>query len=271
MSRAPIAATLRRAGPGSTRPLPDTPRALTRGDVFRADGYFNQSALPLASLVFLAPLIVLYELGTRWYATDPVTHVEQRIIAFSKMQEFFALFGATGKYMPAAAVVAILLAWHVARNDAWTTHLGHLAGMLVESAIYTIPLRALALAFAHYLPLYTPPDKSRAMLVLSIGAGIYEEMVFRLVAFTVMSLLFIDVLKMERLRAFILMVLLSSVAFSAYHYLGSEVFEWRSFSFRTLAGIYFALIFVWRGFGITAGAHAAYDVSTFTLRLFAAV
>src|SRR4051812_25194550 len=75
-----------------------------------ATGYFEQSALPLASLVFLAPLIVLYELGTRWYASDPVSHVEQRIIAFSLMQQFFSLFGATGKYLPAAAVVAILLA-----------------------------------------------------------------------------------------------------------------------------------------------------------------
>jgi hypothetical protein len=232
-------------------------------------GYFDQSALPLASLVFLAPLIVLYELGTRWYASDPVSHVEQRIIAFSLMQQFFSLFGATGKYMPAAAVVAILVAWHIARNDAWTMHLGHLAGMFFESALYAIPLRALALAFAHYLPLYSPPDRSRALLVLSVGAGIYEELVFRLIAFTLMSLIFIDVMKMDKLRAFLLMVLLSSLAFSAYHYLGSEQFEWRSFAFRTLAGIYFAVIFVWRGFGITAGSHAFYDISTFALRLLA--
>ncbi|HSV16001.1 MAG TPA: CPBP family intramembrane glutamic endopeptidase [Tepidisphaeraceae bacterium] len=235
------------------------------------NGYFEQSALPLASLVFLAPLIVLYELGTRWYASDPVSHVEQRIIAFSLMQQFFSLFGATGKYLPAAAVVAILLAWHIARNDAWTTHIGHLVGMFFESAVYAIPLRALAMAFAHYLPLYSPPDKSRALLVLSVGAGIYEEMVFRLIAFTVMSVLFIDVLKMEKIRAFLLMVLVSSLAFSAYHYLGSEAFEWRSFAFRTLAGIYFGIIFVWRGFGITAGAHAFYDISTFALRMAAHV
>src|SRR5580692_6851792 len=113
-------------------------------------GYFEESAAPLTSLVFLAPLIVLYELGTRWCASDPVSHVEQRIIAFSLMQQFFSLFGVTGKYMPAAAVVSILLACHVVRNDAWSAHLGYLAGMFVESAIYAIPLRALALAFAHY-------------------------------------------------------------------------------------------------------------------------
>jgi membrane protease YdiL (CAAX protease family) len=123
------------------------------------------------------------------------------------------------------------------------------------------------LVFSHYLPLYPPQDHARALLVLSVGAGIYEEMLFRLVAFCAMHFLFFDVMKMEKVRAFLLMVLISSVGFSAYHYLGSETFEWRSFVFRTLAGMYFAGIFIYRGFGITAGAHAAYDISTFALHL----
>jgi membrane protease YdiL (CAAX protease family) len=233
-------------------------------------GYFEESAAPLTSLVFLAPLIVLYELGTRWYASDPVSHVEQRIIAFSLMQQFFAFFGATGKYMPAAAVVSILLGWHIVRNDSWVTHVGYLLTMILESTLYALPLRALALVFSHYLPLYPSPDHARALLVLSVGAGIYEEMLFRMMAFCAMHFLFLDIMKMEKVKAFLLMVLISSVAFSAYHYLGSEPFDWRSFVFRTLAGMYFAAIFIWRGFGITAGAHAAYDISTFALHLLAA-
>jgi membrane protease YdiL (CAAX protease family) len=104
------------------------------------------------------------------------------------------------------------------------------------------------------------------LLVLFVGAGIYEELVFRLIAFTVLSFLFIDLLKMPKKRAFLLMVLVSSLGFSAYHYLGAEQFDPRTFAFRTLAGIYFALIFVWRGFGITAGAHTAYDISTIAFR-----
>src|ERR1700722_17300378 len=161
-------------------------------------GYFQETAGPLSSLVFLAPLIILDELGTRWYASDPVSHVEQRIIAFSLMQQFFAFFGATGKYMPAAAVVSILLGWHIVRNDTWMTHVGYLAGMALESALYAIPLRALALFFSHYLPLHPIQDNSRALLVLSVGAGIYEEMLFRLVAFCVMHFLFFDCFKMQK-------------------------------------------------------------------------
>ena len=262
MSRAVAAgASTRRqkesAGPAAVAPLP------------LANGYFEQTSRPLTCLAFLLPLIVLYELGTRWFASDPVSHVEQRIIAFSLMQQFFSLFGVTGKYMPAAAVVSILLACHVVRNDAWSTHLGYLVGMVFESVIYAVPLRALALAFAHYLPLYTPTDKQGALLVLSVGAGVYEEMLFRFVLFAALSFVFIDVLKVRRNSALLLIVLISSLGFSAYHYLGSEVFEWRSFAFRTLAGIYFGVIFLRRGIGVTAGTHAAYDISTFAIHLLA--
>jgi hypothetical protein len=66
------------------------------------------------------------------------------------------------------------------------------------------------------------------------------------------------------------MVVVSAISFSLYHYqlplftfsglTGSEPFEWQSFIFRTLAGIYFGMIFLIRGFGLTAGAHASYDI-----------
>ena len=35
---------------------------------------------------------------------------------------------------------------------------------------------------------------------------------------------------------------------------------WFGFAFRTLAGMFFAALYVFRGFGIAVGAHAAYDV-----------
>jgi hypothetical protein len=77
----------------------------------------------------------------------------------------------------------------------------------------------------------------------------------------------IDLLRMRKTPAIVLMILIGAVGFSAYHYLGAEPFEWRSFTFRTAAGIYFGMIFLWRGLGVTAGAHAAYDISTFAIAL----
>ncbi len=224
------------------------------------DSYLSRSELPLTSLLFLLPLLILYELGTHYFASDPLNRTEQRIIAFNMMQEFFRFFHAGGRYLPALAVAGILLAWHIARNDPWKLHTGTSLGMYAESLALALPLVALSMACAHYLPLSTGRADWRSLLVLSVGAGIYEELVFRLIGMTVLSLILRDTLRMNRGWSALGMVVIPAVLFSVYHYLGQETFQPRTFVFRTGAGLYFGVLFLTRGFGITAGTHAAYDV-----------
>src|SRR5918999_1043951 len=97
------------------------------------NGYLGQSERPLASLVFLLPLILAYEVGTRYLMDGSAEGHPQQIIAFVLMRRFFEMFGATGSYLPALAVVSILIAWHVARRDAWSVRVEVLAGMACES------------------------------------------------------------------------------------------------------------------------------------------
>ncbi|MHC4172995.1 MAG: CPBP family intramembrane glutamic endopeptidase [Planctomycetota bacterium] len=107
-----------------------------------------------------------------------------------------------------------------------------------------------------------------ANIVTGIGAGIYEELVFRLILICLLMLLFQDVLRFTHKKSIILSVLISAALFSAHHHvvfldgqLGrTAVFNWTEFGFRTIAGIYFAVLFAIRGFGITAGTHAFYDI-----------
>ena len=232
-------------------------------------GYFARSELPLVSLAFLLPFIVLYEVGTWQFTTDAARQTEQRIIAFNLLQEFFALFGASGRYLPALAVGLILICWHVARQDPWRVEPRYLWAMLGESLLLALPLLGIGFVATHYLEHYLPlfaARKTAGLLVLSIGAGIYEELVFRLIAFTLLSFVFVDLMKMSKGRAGLLMVVSSSLLFSLYHYLGHEQFDFGTFAFRTAAGAYFGAVFVFRGFGITAGTHAAYDVYIVSLR-----
>ncbi len=115
------------------------------------------------------------------------------------------------------------------------------------------------------------PVKSQSLLaniVTGIGAGIYEELVFRLILICVLMIVFQDVLRLNRRSSIILSVLVSAALFSAHHnivYLNGQFgqsapFNWMEFSFRTIAGVYFAVLFAIRGFGITAGTHAFYDI-----------
>ena len=57
-------------------------------------------------------------------------------------------------------------------------------------------------------------------------------------------------------------IVLSSVAFAAVHHLGptGEAYQGFVFLFRTLAGLYFAVLYQARGFGIAVGTHACYDI-----------
>ena len=190
--------------PPMTTADPLTPVAARPADRFVP--YLEASGYPLTSLLFVIPLMVAYELGTQWYASDPVTHVQQRIVAFNLMRSFFDRFGVTGMYFPPATVASILFAWHLARADAFAARPGVLVGMLLESAMYAVPLVGLGYAFQHYLPLHLPcaspygavGTNARALVVLSIGAGVYEELIFRLVAFTVLHALLVDVCRVPK-------------------------------------------------------------------------
>jgi hypothetical protein len=228
------------------------------------DSYFKRSESPLYSLVFLLPMLALFEIGTYFYPSDP--------IAFRLLQVLFTRFGASGRLIPAIFLIVILLGWHIARKDAWRVRLRTLWRMGLESFALSLPLLALGMSFARWnihVPLWGGAQVWRDETILSLGAGIYEELVFRLVMMTLLTVLLADILKFTGFWSGLLIVLISAVMFSLYHYLGYETFQWRSFTFRTAAGVYFGVLFLTRGFGITSGCHIAYDVLIVALQAWA--
>jgi membrane protease YdiL (CAAX protease family) len=98
-------------------------------------------------------------------------------------------------------------------------------------------------------------------IVLSLGAGIYEELVFRVLLAGGLFVLFRSG-GLPRGRSGVFAALLSALAFSAFHYIGPYGDPWAlaSFTFRFLAGLAFSVLFLVRGFGIAAWTHALYDV-----------
>ena len=102
-------------------------------------------------------------------------------------------------------------------------------------------------------------------VVTYVGAGIYEELLFRLIAMTLLNMLLVDALKMKVSVAIPIVIIASAILFSSYHYLSYETFDIGRFAFRTALGIYLAGIFIYRGFGIVVGAHPVYDLIVITL------
>ncbi len=98
-------------------------------------------------------------------------------------------------------------------------------------------------------------------LVLSAGAGLHEELVFRALLMPLITVLLAKAIGIPKNTAIIGAVLVSSLIFSGAHHLAGEPFDGFVFLYRLVAGLVFACLFLWRGFAITAWTHAAYDFS----------
>ncbi|MHC4996086.1 MAG: CPBP family intramembrane glutamic endopeptidase [Planctomycetota bacterium] len=234
------------------------------------DHYFMRSQRPLQALVFLTPLIVLYEVGAIYYA--PMM-AGRDLVARRWMQDFFESFGATGNWLPGLAVLAVLLSWHIATKQSWRLYPKLYVGMTFESIALAIPLLLFGLLAAMATVGYTGvvgvtgsadmtlTHNMLCEMVLSVGAGLYEELVFRLVMIAMVHMILVDALKMPSVNGAVIAVLVSSLFFSASHFQG-ESWPWdlSKFLFFSVAGLYFALIYVFRGFGIVVATHAIYDI-----------
>ena len=97
--------------------------------------------------------------------------------------------------------------------------------------------------------------------VLSAGAGLHEELLFRALLIPLVTLLLAKAIGLPKNAAVIGAVVVSSLVFSGAHHLAGEPFDGFVFLYRLVAGLVFASLFLWRGFAITAWAHAAYDFS----------
>lgn len=221
-------------------------------------GYLQQSQRPLTILAFLLPFVVLHELGARYYGTG--------VAAASLLRLAASYLGVYGSTIPAILLVLTLLSWHLIRRDGWEVKSRNLAMMAGESFLFALPIFAISLICQQFLPLATgmrPP--LGAMWSLSLGAGVYEELLFRLYLCAVLGVLAEHALRLKGTALTVFVVAASSVLFSLYHYLDHEQFALFTFVFRSLAGAYFAGLIAARGFGITAGAHAFYDLIVVTL------
>ncbi len=101
---------------------------------------------------------------------------------------------------------------------------------------------------------------------IAVGAGLYEEMLFRMVGIALFHLILVDLIGMGQKRGTLLAVVLAACAFAFYHDVtvgnaSAASVRWADAGFYIFAGVYFGLIYVWRGFGVVVGVHTLYDLA----------
>jgi hypothetical protein len=233
--------------------------------------YLRRSRAPRYSIVFALPLLVLYEGLSAALNGSAVAGVRNGADVLLKSL-FVALGGRNGLVVFGVllAGAGAVLVWRDQRRSGEPLKPGVFGWMLAESALYAAVFgavvgsltalllegpRALAMGGAASLDLKT-------QLVVSLGAGIYEELVFRVVLVGALLWAAGRFLGTGRVASAALAVALSALVFSAFHYVGSlgDTFSVASFTFRAIAGVAFSVLYVTRGFGIAAWTHALYDL-----------
>jgi len=238
-------------------------------------GYWHDSARPLAGLIFVAPMLLFYEIGVLL-----LDHQAIRNAADVWLRQILDMFGFGQYFLLPILTCGLLLAWHHMTRQPWRVNWSVFYGMLLESLVFGFLLVLIAgwqPFSAAISPCASSSEKAGdfwGLAVGYVGAGIYEELLFRLILLSaVLGLL--RLCGLPRRPAVVTGVIVTSLLFSAAHYqfdvtfagyqfatAFGDVFKWPSFFFRFLAGIFFSLLFLFRGFGVAVGSHAMYDLLT---------
>jgi Type II CAAX prenyl endopeptidase Rce1-like len=233
--------------------------------------YLREGSGPLADLALTLPIFVIYHLGVVWMdvqnAADIITR-ELKGLASSSLAAYSGLTLAIGAVF--TGVLLVLGRGHTLR---WQ----RFALVAVEGVLYAVAMRLVAsyvvgkvhLAAGMDGGVPTPLSDSPGFftaVVLSLGAGLYEEIAFRVGLYGLGRRLVLammpEALPGQRVLASLGWAAFSAAVFSGWHYFGQfgEPFELRSFLFRWVCGAVFTLIYVFRGFAPVVWTHALYDI-----------
>ena len=237
--------------------------------------YWQASRAPRYSLSFALPLLLFYQVLAVLLAhgTRSVRNGADVIL----QSLFVAVAGSWGPLVFMACLIGVGL-WLVARDLRKGARLRPtiFCGMLVEAVLLALLFGFLVggvttgvLGGLEILAWPAGGDLDRwTRLMLSLGAGIYEELLFRVLLVGALAAAARALLGWRPLTAGVAATLLGAAIFSAFHYIGpyGDRLQLYSFVFRMVAGLFFSGLYLARGFGITAWTHALYDVSLLLLQ-----
>ncbi len=224
--------------------------------------YWRYSRSAYYSAVAALPLLVIYEILIV-ISQSPYWGI--RNAADVWIRTFLMAFDLQAQHITFVLIGISLALIPIAKSRAGGIKLkaNYFALMLAESLAFSMVLGILLQSILRLGGLSSggPGNGFIQNLALSIGAGLFEEIIFRVILLNLLFWLLLPLFK-KKLVATVVSVLLASFLFSLSHYVGSMADTWQlySFIFRWGAGLLFTVLYFVRGFAITAYTHALYDI-----------
>ncbi len=229
--------------------------------------YVLSSKEPIYQLLMLLPLLVVYELAAVIINFDTPFQLRNGAdILVKHALHQMGIRSVFGFVMVTLLFVSLLIvAAYKKFRGKLKAH--YFPTMFLESVLYAFVigiasarLTGLVMGCNPFLAVGAPATMAQRLMI-GVGAGVYEEIVFRALLITAL-LLFLQAFKVSEQNRGIIAIVGSAILFSGFHYIGEfgEPFVLTTFVFRTIAGLLLSAIYVLRGIGISAWSHALYDI-----------
>ncbi len=228
----------------------------------KSESYWTITNTPLYSFIFTLPLLLVYELVLFAISSNDLPLL--RTGADVLMRQILEMFGIVGTYgFGGTFLVGFIIAFIRQKKELEASQIKgeYLLTMLFESIGWALILMLAMIRAPEYL-MATKDERLLQQVVLAVGAGIYEEFVFRVILITGFASVLGLVFQWGKIGKNTVSILLASAMFSGFHFLGpfGEQPSLDLFLVRLFAGTFLGALYILRGFGIAAYTHTIYDL-----------
>ncbi|MEL0337422.1 MAG: CPBP family intramembrane glutamic endopeptidase [bacterium] len=224
--------------------------------------YLLKSKTSFYSFLFTLPLFFIYEINILFLSWDDILVVRNGAdFLMRNILESFDIYGLYGLGLVFFLGLLVTYIFFIKEDQKQEVNVNFLFIMLAESMLWSLVLYFLLFKFM--VLLMNPVGKTILQQVtLAIGAGIYEEFLFRVLLIAGLSGILGFVFMWDKTFKNIIAVVLSGGIFSAFHFMGEygDFFSMELFLIRFFAGLILGVLYMYRGFGITAYTHSIYDL-----------
>ena len=236
------------------------------------NNYFLYTKNLFISLLFILPFLLIYE--SLYYIVYSANDIKSRNLAEVVIRNIFEIFSPYNFIVEIIVILIIfifLLNKNKKRNINFQIKPLFMFMIIFEGILYGLLLLLLFSNFNLFSlknAIYNP--NLLETIYLSIGAGIWEEVLFRGILLSFCIYLYSFISKSKTYLNFIFPVIFTSILFSWIHYVGNsgDIFNYTTFLIRFLAGMYLGVLFIKRGLGVVCMCHISYNVILAILKIY---
>ncbi|MBI45821.1 MAG: hypothetical protein CMG66_06640 [Candidatus Marinimicrobia bacterium] len=236
-----------------------------------SNNYFVYSKNIFTSLIFIFPFLLIYEIICFFYFKGLDYQIRNSAdIIFRRFFDSFDIF--SEYFYPISLLALVFIIFFIKKSEFvnFDIKFNYFFIMLLEGCLFGLLLLFIIndISFISFKSI-AYQDDFLLNLYLCIGAGIWEEALFRFFLFSFIYKILSYFEINDSFLSLYIAIFFSALLFSVFHYVGDsgEIFNINSFIIRFLAGIYLSVLYYFRGLGIVVMAHVSYDFILVSLPL----